>query len=379
MTSASDVRACVLAAAAVWVAAGCGRSGLDEAFEPPAAPLPAFDAGPPPAPVDAAGPALDVAPHAAEFQSCAVPGPGIDDCWPGAQDCCTTLPVPGGTYFRSYDGVSCPGGPSPPPPPAFGCYTTADAPATVSAFRLDKYLVTVGRFRAFLASIRATGWRPAAGDGRHAHLNGGAGLVDVGSGGFEAGWDPSWSDDTLTLDPVDGDSTAPEMAMNNVTWAQAYAFCIWDGGFLPSEAEWNYAAAGGAEQRVYPWSSPPRDATIDCARAAYTFTNDPDACTASGSYYVGAKSPAGDGRWGQSDLAGLRSEWTLDWLRRYVAPCTDCASLQPPAPAELAGARPSRAVRGYSHGGASAPPRLLASVRYDDSYGVVGFRCARSP
>jgi len=37
--------------------------------------------------------------------------------------------------------------------------------------------------------------------------------------------------------------------------AQSHAFCIWDGGFLAGEAEWNYAAAGGSEQRSYPWGS----------------------------------------------------------------------------------------------------------------------------
>ena len=32
------------------------------------------------------------------------------------------------------------------------------------------------------------GWLPAAGSGKHAHLNGGEGLTDTG-GGFETGWD----------------------------------------------------------------------------------------------------------------------------------------------------------------------------------------------
>ena len=43
--------------------------------------------------------------------------------------------------------------------------------------------------------------------------------------------------------------------MNCVNWFEAYAFCIWDGGFLPSDTEWEYAAAGGSLQREYPWGS----------------------------------------------------------------------------------------------------------------------------
>jgi len=351
---------------ALALALGCGRTGLDLGAEGPA---PLADTGAPAVPVDA-GPM----PGARAFQSCETPGPGIDDCGPNKESCCTTLPVPAGKFIRSYDGVSCPGGAAAGPPPALGCYLDSSHVASVSAFRLDKYLVTVARFNAFLASIRATGWRPSEGEGRHAHLNGRRGLIDVGSGEPEHGWNASWNDDTLALDPGDNDNRVPEMPINGVTWAQAYAFCIWDGGFLPSEAEWNYAASGGEEQRVYPWSSPPRDTTVDCAHAAYTGMLDPDACIASTAYFVGAKSPLGDGRWGQADLAGLRGEWTLDWLADYVDPCVDCVNLREPD-----GASPSRAVRGYSHVGAASPPHLLTSLRADNSYGWNGFRCARSP
>lgn len=73
------------------------------------------------------------------------------DCGPSADDrCCASLPV-GGTFYRSYDG-----------------FTTAlmsqAYPATVSDFNLDKYEVTVGRFRQFV-NTWVTGWRPTAGAG----------------------------------------------------------------------------------------------------------------------------------------------------------------------------------------------------------------------
>ena len=34
---------------------------------------------------------------------------------------------------------------------------------------------------------------------------------------------------------------------NCLSFYDLHAFCIWDGGFLPSEAEWEYAAAGGSD------------------------------------------------------------------------------------------------------------------------------------
>ena len=84
-----------------------------------------------------------------------------------------------------------------------------------------------------------------------------------------------------------------------INWFEAMAFCAWDGGYLPTEAEWNHAAAGGIQQRAYPWSTPASSLTIDCAHANY------NAC-ASGANRVGTDSPTGDGQWGQADLGGQR-------------------------------------------------------------------------
>jgi sulfatase modifying factor 1 len=317
-------------------------------------------------------------------------GLGLSSCGPLHEDCCTSILVPGGSFFRSYDGVSCPGGDPPAPPPELGCYTHTTDPATVSDFRLDKYKVTAARFQRFMAAVDA-GWRPPVGAGVHAHLAQGLGVADVRDPSqHEQGWQVAWDAD-LSSDASGAwdrfvafnSSGLPDAPVSEdrpagaVTWTQAYAFCIWDGGFLPTEAEWNYAAAGGAQQRVYPWSSPPTSTTIDCAHAAYQGDAANTCAPTDDVLPVGSRSPLGDGRWGHVDLEGDRAEWTLDWLDEYLSPCVDCARLQPPSAAEITTLAPQRVLRG-EYG------VLLVSYRGGDEESgtydsLVGVRCARAP
>jgi sulfatase modifying factor 1 len=267
--------------------------------------------------------------------------------------------VTGGAFYRSNDSVT----------------STTAYPATVSAFGLDKFEVTVGRFRSFVNAV-VTGWVPTTGAGKHAHLNGGDGL-DGTTGGSEGGWIASWNvhllstkaewDDSLacggaaTWKGITGNENKP---LNCVNWYQAYAYCIWDGGFLPSEAEWNYAAAGGAQQRYYAWSIPSDSTEISADYAVYLGAQE----VADG----GSKSPLGDGRWLQRDLSGNLWEWTLDLHEAYGDECNDCANI-------AAGA--ARVIRG---GGLySSEAQLTSSHRASsdptDQLPYLGFRCARSP
>jgi formylglycine-generating enzyme required for sulfatase activity len=233
------------------------------------------------------------------------------------------LLVPGGTFYRSYDGVD---------------NTDMSYPATVSDFYLDKYEITVGRFRQFVnAGMGTQANPPAPGAGAHPLIPG-------------SGWDSTWNSwlaaDTprltanltaTTASCASYSSSSPptwtgtvgsneSKPISCIDWYAAFAFCAWDGGRLPTEAEWNYAASGGSEQRYYPWSSPPASTTIDASYAVYC----DDADFIAGSCVVrnvGSKSPKGDGKWGQADLGGNLLEWTLDYYGPYQTPCDNCADL----------------------------------------------------
>jgi sulfatase modifying factor 1 len=115
-----------------------------------------------------------------EPPSCLAGGIGLTNCGPSIESCCTSQVVAGGTFYRSYDAVT---------------FTDQSNPATVSSFRLDKYEVTVGRFRQFANAV-VGGWMPSPGGGKHTYLNGGQGLADVSSPGtFETGWESAWDGD----------------------------------------------------------------------------------------------------------------------------------------------------------------------------------------
>jgi sulfatase modifying factor 1 len=276
-------------------------------------------------------------------------------CGPsGTDDCCKSLLVPGGTFDRSYDGVD---------------YLDPNYPATVSDFYLDKYEITVGRFRVFVnAGVGTQVSPPAAGAGANPLVTG-------------SGWDSTWNTNlaanraalTTNLKCQSGYQTWTDTPginesrpVNCLDWYTAFAFCAWDGGRLATEAEWNYAASGGNEQRYYPWSSPGTSTTIDDSYAVYC----------GGSCYsaqnVGSKSPTGDGKWGQSDLAGNVYEWTLDWYATpYLMLCNNCADLT---------AASSRVIRGGSFYGSAFYLRSANRIHDypEEHYYGFGSRCART-
>jgi formylglycine-generating enzyme required for sulfatase activity len=297
--------------------------------------------------------------------SCRKALPGTAECGTNHDSCCASLLVPGGSFLRSYDGVT---------------FTDRAAPATLSSFSLDKYEVTIGRFRQFVEAT-LDGWSPTRGSGMHSSLEGG-GLLDPTSSAYERGWDSEWDrsvfhskeawDAVLACGTGKGTWTSTpgpneDRPMGCLTWYQAYAFCIWDGGYLPSEAEWNYAGSGGDEQRVYPWSEPPASTAIDCHRANVV------GC-ALDIQVVGATSPLGDGRWGHSDLTGNVNEWTLDWFEGYRTPCLDCA----PVSGDVTSGRTKVLRGGTLQGDATVVNARRFSVDPRTAGILTGVRCARS-
>lgn len=170
-----------------------------------------------------------------------------------------------------------------------------------------------------------------------------------------------WSDGNFARGtPLPEPLTRPDHPVVCVTWAQADNYCAVLGKHLPTEAEWERAAAG-VDRRRFPWG----DEQPTCERAHF------DGC-GEHTRPVGRR-PAGATPEGVQDLAGNVSEWVHDWYDRfqYTRPLRD----DPTGP-EYGRVRVIRGGSYYDN-----PALLRAAYRYGLSptsgFSTVGFRCAR--
>ena len=230
----------------------------------------------------------------------------------------------------------------------------------VAPFFLDRSPVTVERFRAFVQATDVATHAEGFGDGA---------VMDPSTGqwGLVAG--ATWR---TPLGP-DGGTSLDRHPATQVSYADAEAFCAWDGGRLPTEVEWEHAARGADNDRsAYAWGDALSDASGPRANTwTGTFPGGDDGSDG----YAGGTSPVGhfgETTLGLTDLGGNVWEWTASWYRPYSqrdAPFTPTAQSE-------------RVQRGgsylchasYCHG-YRVSARSHATP--ESSFAHVGFRCAR--
>jgi formylglycine-generating enzyme required for sulfatase activity len=129
----------------------------------------------------------------------------------------------------------------------------------------------------------------------------------------------------------------------HVAWEDAAAFATWAGGRLPTEAEWEFAARGGAEREAHVWGDAPHDPEHPQAHIyAGTFPSHAAAPVPVGSHAPNA--------YGLYDMSGNVWQWTQDWYRSdaYTLDASRGVVRNPKGPITPGGAA-LRVIRGGSY------------------------------
>jgi formylglycine-generating enzyme len=230
-----------------------------------------------------------------------VPVPSRTDARLPSVDRGTRVDLPGGAFWMGSDD------------PTFPADREGPVRAvTVAPFAVDRFAVTNARFGAFAAATghvtdaERYGWSfvfHAFVPPDHPPTN-----AVVGAPWWRVVPGATWSAPEGPGSTVEDRADHPVV---HVSWFDAAAFAAWAGGRLPSEAEWEYAARGGAERRRFPWG----DRLVEGGRHRCnvwqgTFpTNDTGRDGFRGTAPVDAFEPNG---FGLSNVVGNVWEWCAD-------------------------------------------------------------------
>ncbi|MBI5512529.1 MAG: SUMF1/EgtB/PvdO family nonheme iron enzyme [Deltaproteobacteria bacterium] len=256
---------------------------------------------------------------------------------------------------------------------------------TVDDFRIDTFEVTVARFRRYWDAGHPAPPHVIEYPGDHRITWNGPVVEPVRRGTLmRHDENDSYAPCNWSTLPA-GRETYP---MNCVDWNTAIAFCVWDGGRLPTEAEWEFAARG-TSGRMYPWGDerPQRQRLNLCDDSCNRAHPHHPALSGFGEDGASETAPVGNYPAGQTpegvfDLEGNVSELVADWYALYSNPtCWGTNSHRNPVCDDHSSE--VRVTRGHDWGYGLDPAWFRAASRYQglrpaDFDATVGFRCVRT-
>ena len=162
----------------------------------------------------------------------------------------------------------------------------------------------------------------------------------------------------------------------HVSWDDAACYASWAGKSLPTEAQWEYAARGGLEQKLFPWGdvlTPGGEHLCNIWQGEFPY-HDTGEDGYAGTCPVDSYPPNG---YGLYSVTGNTWEWCADW---FTTSFSSRPALRDPAGPS---AGQSKVMKGGSflcHASYCNRYRVGARARNapDSSYSDIGFRCVRA-